>query len=52
MYNIWKGGGVWGCPKIGGRKGGAEELKRGEGRRGRGGGGFDPLEGISKYITF
>ena len=29
-----------------------KERKRGEGRRGRGRWGFDPLEGISKYITF
>jgi len=28
-------GGVWDCLKAGG-EGGAEELKRGEGRRGRG----------------
>jgi len=28
-------GGVWGCSKAGG-EGGAEELKRREGRRGRG----------------
>ena len=32
--------------------GGAEELKRGEGRRGREGRGFDPLKVISKYINF
>ena len=31
---------------------GAEELKRGEGRRSRGGWGFSPLKIISKYINF
>ena len=47
-----EGGGVWGCPKTGGRAGGAEERKRRKGRRRRGEWGVDPLEGISKYITF
>ena len=46
-----RGGRVWGCTKTGGR-GGADEPKRGEGRRGRGRWGFDPFKDISKYITF
>jgi len=41
---VVKRGGVWGCPKAGGEEG-AEELKWGEGRKGRGKRGVWSLEG-------
>jgi len=47
-----EGGGVWGCPKTGGREGEQKSLSEGKEGWEEEGWGFGSLKGISKYITF